>query len=126
VPPDSERTRVTRLKEVTGSKAALPGDACVVVIYGPDLGKRLQLGTAPFGIGRSARNDLPIDQESVSRHHARITFDGTDYWLQDLNSTNGTYVNDGLVREQRLSDGDQIHVGRSIVKYMTGENVVVQ
>ena len=123
---DSERTRVTRLKEVGGPKASRPGDACIVVIYGPDLGKRLQLGTAPFEIGRSARNDLPIDQESVSRHHARLTFDGTDYWVQDLNSTNGTYVNDDLVREQRLHDGDQIHVGRSILKFMTGENVELQ
>jgi diguanylate cyclase (GGDEF)-like protein len=123
---DSERTRVTRLKEVAGQKAAQPGDACVVVIYGPDLGKRLQLGTAPFEIGRSARNDLPIDQESVSRHHARLTFDGADYWLQDLNSTNGTYVNDDLIREHRLRDGDQIHIGRSILKFMTGENVELQ
>lgn len=123
---DSERTRVTRLKEVAGPKAAQPGDACIVVIYGPDLGKRLQLGTAPFEIGRSARNDLPIDQESVSRHHARLTFDGADYWLQDLNSTNGTYVNDDLIREHRLNDGDQIHIGRSILKFMTGENVELQ
>ena len=124
---DSERTRVTRLKEVAGPKAAAqPGDACIVVIYGPDLGKRLQLGTAPFEIGRSARNDLPIDQESVSRHHARLTFDGSDYWVQDLNSTNGTYVNDDLIREHRLNDGDQIHIGRSILKFMTGENVELQ
>lgn len=123
---DSERTRVTRLKEVAGSKSAASGAACVVVIYGPELGKRVQLGTAPFGIGRSARNDLAIDQESVSRHHARITFDGADYWLHDLNSTNGTYVNDGLVSEQRLTEGDQIRIGRSILKFMTGENVEAQ
>jgi two-component system cell cycle response regulator len=126
VPPDSERTRVTRLKDVTTPKPADAGAGCVVVIYGPELGKRLQLGTAPFGIGRSARNDLSIDQESVSRNHARITFDGGSYWLQDLNSTNGTYVNDDLVREQRLTDGDQIHIGRSILKFMTGENVEAQ
>jgi diguanylate cyclase (GGDEF)-like protein len=85
----------------------------------------MQLGTAPFEIGRAAKNDLPIDQESISRHHARITFDGAQYWVQDLNSTNGTFVNDEAVKEQRLRDGDQVRVGRSILKFMTGENIEV-
>jgi diguanylate cyclase (GGDEF)-like protein len=102
------------------------GDACIVVIYGPELGRRVQLGTAPFQIGRSTKNDLSLDQESVSRHHARITFDGSAYWLQDMNSTNGTFVNDDAIAEQQLADGDQIRVGRSILKFMTGENVEVQ
>ena len=102
------------------------GGASIIVIYGPELGKRLQLGTAPFEIGRSARCDLPIDQESVSRHHARITFDGKDYWIQDLGSTNGTFVGDVAVQKQRLSDGEQVRIGRSILKFMTGENVEVQ
>ncbi|HEV3193420.1 MAG TPA: GGDEF domain-containing protein [Polyangiaceae bacterium] len=126
-PRDSERTKVTNLVEIEGAKPARPmGTACVVVIYGPDLGKRLPLGTAPFEIGRSAKNDLPIDQESVSRHHARITFDGQGYRLHDLQSTNGTFINDEAIVEERLADGDQVRVGRSILKFMTGENIEVQ
>jgi diguanylate cyclase (GGDEF)-like protein len=124
---DSERTRVTNLAEIGEPKPAGPvGTACLVVIYGPDLGKRLPLGVAPFAIGRSAKNDLPIDQESVSRHHARIAFDGQGYSLQDLQSTNGTFINDEAIVEQRLVDGDQVRIGRSILKFMTGENVEVQ
>jgi diguanylate cyclase (GGDEF)-like protein len=127
VPRDSERTRVTRIQQegTGGPKGARPGDACVIVIYGPELGKRVPLGTAPFEIGRSSKNDLFLDQESISRQHARITFDGTQYWIQDMKSTNGTYVNDEQVREQRLRDGDQIRIGRSILKFMTGENIEV-
>jgi diguanylate cyclase (GGDEF)-like protein len=127
VPPDdSERTRVTRITELAaGPDASRGGDACIVVIYGTELGRRVQLGKAPFEIGRSSSNDLFIDQESISRHHARISFDGTSYWVADLGSTNGTYVNDELVREQRLRDGDQVRIGRSILKFMTGENVEV-
>ena len=128
VPPrDSERTRVTRIHEQRpgGPDGPRPGDACIIVIYGPELGKRVQLGTAPFEIGRSSKNDLFLDQESISRHHARISFDGTSYWATDLGSTNGTYVNDELVHEQRLRDGDQVRIGRSILKFMTGENVEV-
>jgi diguanylate cyclase (GGDEF)-like protein len=126
-PRDSERTRVTRVTEVApgSGSGSRPGDACIIVIYGPELGKRVQLGTAPFEIGRSSRNDLFLDQESISRHHARITFDGASYWVQDLKSTNGTYVNDEQVSDQRLRDGDQVRIGRSILKFMTGENIEV-
>ncbi len=121
---DSERTRVTQIhRQGQAEEPARPGEACVVVIYGPELGKRLQLGTAPFTIGRSSKSDLFLDQESVSRNHARISFDGTQYWIADLQSTNGTFVNDEPARDQRLRDGDQIRVGRSILKFMTGENV---
>jgi len=124
---DSERTRVTKIHDGLSSapRDARPGEACIIVIYGPELGKRVQLGTAPFEIGRSSKNDLFLDQESISRHHARITFDGTQYWVADNNSTNGTYVNDEPVREQRLRDGDQVRIGRSILKFMTGENIEV-
>ncbi len=121
---DSERTRVTQIHQgKQAEEPARPGEACVVVIYGPELGKRLQLGTAPFTIGRSSKSDLFLDQESVSRNHARVSFDGTQYWIADLQSTNGTFVNDEPARDQRLRDGDQIRVGRSILKFMTGENV---
>jgi diguanylate cyclase (GGDEF)-like protein len=97
----------------------------VVVIYGPELGKRIHLGSSPFEIGRSSKNDLFLDHESISRHHVRITFDGGDHYVEDLNSTNGTYVNDEQIRRQRLRDGDQMRIGRSILKFMTGENVEV-
>jgi diguanylate cyclase (GGDEF)-like protein len=123
---DSERTRVTQIQQGgDGPKGARPGEACIIVIYGPELGKRVQLGTAPFEIGRSSKNDLFLDQESISRHHARISFDGSFYYVADLGSTNGTFVNDEAVREQRLRDGDQVRIGRSILKFMTGENIEV-
>ncbi|HZU84089.1 MAG TPA: GGDEF domain-containing protein [Polyangiaceae bacterium] len=125
-PRDSERTSITRVTEApVGLRPSRPGPACIVVIYGPELGKRMHLGSAPFEIGRSSKNDLFLDHESISRQHARITFDGTDYFIADLNSTNGTFVNDVSIREVRLRDGDQVRIGRSILKFMTGENVEV-
>jgi len=93
------------------------------VIYGPELGKRAALGHGAFEIGRSSRSDLPIDQESISRHHAKITFDGTQHVIEDLGSTNGTFVNDAKTDHAVLTDGDQVKVGRSILKYMSGENI---
>jgi two-component system cell cycle response regulator len=76
-----------------------------------------------FQIGRSSKNELPIDQESVSRHHARILPVSRAYFIEDLGSTNGTYVNDVLVTRHQLKDGDQIKIGRSILKFMSGSNI---
>lgn len=103
--------------------AAPPERACLVVIYGPELGKRSTLSRTTFEIGRSSKADLPIDQESISRHHARISFDGAAHLIEDLGSTNGTFVNDAKVQKSMLRDGDQIKVGRSILKYMAGDNI---
>ena len=124
---DSEQTQVTRVSEVDeGGARPSGGSASVIVIYGSELGKRLQIGAAPFAIGRSPENDLPLDEESVSRQHARITFDGAHHWVADLKSTNGTYVNDRPVTEHRLVDGDQVRIGRAILKFITGANVEAQ
>lgn len=128
--------KVDRPRETTASRATIPDTedgfrapssaaerACLVVIYGDELGKRAALGGAPFEIGRSSQTDFPIDQESVSRQHVRITFDGQRHVLEDLASTNGTFVNDAKRSHSVLSDGDQIKIGRSILKYMSGDNI---
>src|SRR5262249_25540926 len=62
-----------------------------------------------------------------SRNHARISFDRQRgcYMIQDLGSTNGTYVNDKPVSTAPLADGDQIHIGRTILKFMSGQNIEV-
>ncbi len=104
------------------------GEACLVVIYGPELGRRIPLSTSAFDIGRASKSELSLDQESVSRNHARITRamrQGADaaYVVADLGSTNGTYVNDVSVIERDLVDGDQIKIGRSILKFMSGDNI---
>jgi len=116
--------RVTAVDRDSFSQPPVSSDrACLVVIYGPELGKRAALGQGNFEIGRSSRSDLPIDQESISRHHARISFDGQRHVIEDLGSTNGTFVNDVTVKRQHLQDGDQVKIGRSILKYMSGDNI---
>lgn len=125
--PDDERTTNPNRTVVTVitaiPKVSKPRDACLVVIYGDDLGRRIPIGAGQIIIGRSSKCDVQIDQESVSRNHARIRSDGKGYWVRDLGSTNGTYVNDELVDERELRDGDQVKVGRTIFKFMSGNNV---
>jgi predicted component of type VI protein secretion system len=62
-------------------------------------------------IGRAASNQVILDDESVSSYHARIEKRGDEYWLVDLKSTNGTFVNGAPVMEARLQDGDLLQFG---------------
>ena len=73
-------------------------------------------------IGRDADNDIAVASEFISRHHAQINFFGDCYWVQDLNSTNGTFVNGKRVRKQALKDNDEVRVGRHrlLFKDVTG------
>ncbi len=129
---DSDRTTnpsktvVTVVGPPGNRKRSGERQACLVVIYGDDLGRRVPLGEEPTVIGRSARSDVQIDQESVSRNHCRLSYDGRSYSIQDLGSTNGTYVNDELIETIDLRDGDQIKVGRTILKFIVGGNIELQ
>lgn len=98
-------------------------DACLVVIYGMQLGTKHVLKAGEMVIGRSSQAQLQIDHESVSRRHARIVLTESGVLLSDLGSTNGTYVNDEPVQERQLAHGDLLKVGRTILKYLSTDNI---
>ncbi len=115
------KTVVTVISKITDRPA--PNQAALVVIYGLDLGKKYNLDKETTIIGRSAKSEIQVDQESVSRNHAKIVVEGSGLVLKDLGSTNGTYVNDQVVDELRLRDGDLIKIGRTIFKFLSGGNI---
>jgi diguanylate cyclase (GGDEF)-like protein len=100
-----------------------PSTACLVVIYGPELGKRIALETEALECGRSMKTAIPLDDDAVSRKHARFAWTGEVFVVNDLGSTNGTYVNDVSVQERVLRDGDQIKIGHTIFKFICGGNI---
>jgi diguanylate cyclase (GGDEF)-like protein len=119
----------TVLTEVGEARAPGPAsqNGCLIVIYGHEMGRRVHVGTEPLTIGRSPKCEVHIDQESVSRNHCRIRFEDGEFLVGDLGSTNGTYVNDDLVEMHgRLRHGDQLKVGRTILKFIVGDDVEVQ
>jgi pSer/pThr/pTyr-binding forkhead associated (FHA) protein len=75
-------------------------------------------------VGRSSELDMVLVEDMVSRKHAKITTDDKTVSIQDLGSTNGTFVNGEKIRKVELKDGDRILIGTSIVKlvYVDGEN----
>jgi len=125
---DSEvKTRITPLSEVVQPEGA--GEDCLVVIYSPDqhtFGKRQILAGEPLRIGRERGNQVVLQSDSVSRRHCRIDKRKAGWIIKDLGSTNGTYVNDQLVEEYQLRRGDQIKVGDTIFKYLSGSDVEAQ
>lgn len=98
-------------------------NACLIVIYGGDLGRKYNILGHELRIGRSDNNDICIPQDAVSREHALLRVDSEGITLCDNGSTNGTFVNDNRIVSQRLSDGDLVKVGRSIFKFLSGDNV---
>jgi diguanylate cyclase (GGDEF)-like protein len=115
------KTVVTVISKI--SERPVGKDACLVVIYGLELGRKYNLESANVTIGRSSKSDVQIDQESVSRNHAKIINAGKSIILRDLGSTNGTYVNDQLIDEYVLRDGDFVKIGRTIFKFLSGGNI---
>lgn len=89
----------------------------LVVIQGPDKGRRFELpGNVPQLIGRSSEA-LPISDTTVSRRHAELTPDKGMWWIRDLDSHNGTIVNGAAITERRrLEPGDEIRVGETVFR----------
>jgi diguanylate cyclase (GGDEF)-like protein len=100
-------------------------DACVVHIYpvGPGMGARYPLGEVPVVIGRGNDCDIRINDHSVSRRHARIQPGADGYYAVDLQSTNGTFVNDVPASICKLKDGDYLRAGNCIYRFLAGGNV---
>jgi diguanylate cyclase (GGDEF)-like protein len=99
--------------------------ACLVHIYptGPGMGARYALNDRPLVIGRGNDCEIRINDHSVSRRHARIQPGADGYYAVDLQSTNGTYVNDVPASMYKLKDGDYLRVGNCIYRFLMGGNV---
>jgi diguanylate cyclase (GGDEF)-like protein len=116
------KTVVTVISKISERPAS--HTSALVVIYGDDLGRKYDLDQSATVIGRSSGADIQIDQDSISRNHARIAHEGKVALVADMGSTNGTFVNDELVvGSLPLRNGDLIKIGRTIFKYIAGGNI---
>jgi pSer/pThr/pTyr-binding forkhead associated (FHA) protein len=79
--------------------------------------KEIQLDRPQLTIGRKPDNDLVIDNPAVSGHHARIVQEEGAYVIEDLGSTNGTFVNDKRIEKRPLKDHDRVLIGKHLLLY---------
>jgi two-component system, cell cycle response regulator len=98
--------------------------ACLVQYSGASLGKRYILDSAEMIIGRAPKSGIVLNEGSVSRQHARFFQTGDTVELEDLGTTNGTFVNDLKVEvRSRLRDGDIIRLGTILLKFFAHDNI---
>ena len=122
---DLSKTMAFEVPSFAKDKDEAEAPAVMVLVYppGPSLGRRHSLTAGTLTIGRLPELDICIDVEAVSRQHARVVKEGKGWLLEDLNSTNGTYVNDVRVDKCPLVDGDIVRVGKAILKFLSGSNI---
>ncbi len=118
-------TRVTKISKLN-KPVEVDAEFCLVQLYGPELGKKYRLdeGEREFTIGRDEKNFIVVELDNVSRRHAQVLLKSGKYFVNDLQSTNGTYLNDEEIRsEMPLRSGDLVKVGGAIFKFLSGDNI---
>ncbi len=107
-----DETIVTSLDQLN-----LDGDTepYLIVIAGTNIGKLYNLKADELVAGRSQDSDIWIEDNTISRKHFKIKREGKEYTIQDLNSTNGTYVNSRRVTTSGLKAGDKIQISNDTI-----------
>ena len=97
----------------------------LVTIWGPRIGFKIDIerDREATTIGRDISADIQIDDDSVSRLHCKLTYNNGVWQVEDLGSTNGTYIGGESVEQAPLSDGNLIKVGGTIFKFLSTSNV---
>ena len=85
--------------------------------------KEVQVTKDKTTLGRRPYNDIVIDNLAVSGEHAVLQMVGSDVFIEDLNSTNGTYINGKAVKKQLLAHNDTVEIGKYKIKYMIDDGV---
>ncbi|WP_088280562.1 FHA domain-containing protein [Ideonella sp. A 288] len=83
--------------------------------------KEVQITKDKTTLGRRPYNDIVIDNLAVSGEHAVLQMVGQDVFIDDLNSTNGTYINGKAVKKQLLAHNDTVEIGKYKIKYLVDE-----
>ena len=114
-----DETRVGSAPQATGRVRTAA--ASLVVVHAADeaeKGRTYALSDEDVTIGREAGNTVVVGSDQASRRHARIFVSGGAHVLVDLDSTNGTFLNSKLVKEQTLRHGDVVRIASTVLKYV--------
>jgi pSer/pThr/pTyr-binding forkhead associated (FHA) protein len=99
-------------EEVSPELGGDRGATLVIRAGGGRAGESFALTEARLTVGRRPDSDVFLDDVTVSRDHAVVVRRGEDYYLDDCGSLNGTYINRERIESQRLSDGDELQIGK--------------
>ena len=99
-----------------------PGHALLVVQKGPGSGSRFLLDSDTVEAGRHPDSDIFLDDVTVSRRHATFRREQESFTVSDVGSLNGTYVNRDRIEQVRLSDGDEVQIGKYRLVFFAGHD----
>ena len=118
---EDDTTVTKRTEALARSSGAL--QPCLLVLTGSSVGRSFRLTSAAYIIGRGSEVDIRLDDDGVSRQHAKIVLLPKNVvMIKDLGSTNGTYINSTPVEAHPLADGDRIRIGASTCLQFTLED----
>ena len=108
----------TQLSETPVQDKIRPGAYIEIEKSNIPVPKQIEILTnKKYSIGRTKENDIYLKDTAVSRNHAVIEFNGKDFIIKDLDSTNGTIVNDKKIVNHYLQDGDKIEIGETLMVF---------
>ena len=116
-PPPTPATMEMPSRTQPPGVASAATQAELTIDSGPDAGHKHRAGDKPVRLGRSPDNDVILRDPATSGHHARLERRGDVFWVVDLGSTNGTFVNGESVQERQLNNGDRLTVGQNSVHF---------
>ena len=115
------------IEEEAGEEAGAPqaeleaGQALLVVQRGPNAGSKFLIDKDLTTAGRHPESDIFLDDVTVSRRHAEFRRDDGKFYIHDVGSLNGTYVNRQRVDEAQLVTGDELQIGKFKLTFYMGE-----
>jgi two-component system cell cycle response regulator len=119
-----DKTIVTDGANMTFLQAPTRKRACLIQYSGDSLGRRYILDSPEVTIGRSSTTGIVIPDASVSREHAKCIAVGNSIEIEDLKSSNGTFINDQRVEGRRsMRDGDILRLGSILLKFFAHDNI---
>jgi hypothetical protein len=107
------------IEEIELGEVVARGAALVIRSGGGRAGESFPLEKDRLTVGRRPDSDIFLDDVTVSRDHAILVHRGGDYYLDDCGSLNGTYVNRSRIESHKLTDGDELQVGKYKLAYLS-------
>ena len=98
----------------------------IILKFNSTVIKELKIDQDEIIIGRDSDNDVQIDNVAVSREHAKIIRDQNYYLIEDLNSTNGTFVNGKKINKKYLKEDDEISIGKHSLQIILEESSAIR
>jgi hypothetical protein len=117
MPATAREAAAPKARRQPKQKARKGSPTHVLVVDGANKGERADLAQAPILIGRGADAAIRLDDDYVSTRHARIASSGDQWFVEDLGSTNGTYIGSARITQPTtLTLGTQVRIGKTLVE----------